>query len=134
MSHSTANGLELMSIFISAMNQHYSVALLLEPSFRGMPGEALLQPLLDLYESRRCANILRVVCPFLRSLGRTVRLTNVFDAHNICLVRGSNISKLRVSFRYGDIFSVSEFDISDLSSVLFDLSTGKKVSILFASL
>ena len=90
---------------------------------------ALLQPLLDRYQPQCSWDIRRAVCPFLWSLGRTIRLTNVFDTHNMCLVRGSNISKLRVSFRYGDIISIREFDISNLRSVLFDLSTGKKVSI-----
>ena len=134
MSQSTANGFELMGIFISAMDQHYGAALISNPSLSGMPGEALLQPLLDRYHPLCSRDFRRAVCPFLRSLGRTISLTNVFDTHNLCLVRGSNISKLRVSFRYGDIFSIREFDLSDLSSVLFDLSTGKKVSIFFASL
>ena len=127
MTQATADGFELMAMFWSVMNQHYCAALTVDPMLSGKPGEALLQQLVDLYQSQRNENIRRAVCPFLRSLSCRVRHTNIFDAHSLCLVRGSTISKLRVSFRYGDIFLMNEFDSSDLKSIVFDLSTGKKV-------
>lgn len=65
MTQSTINGFALMCIFKLAMDQHYSAALLLDPSLSGKPGEAVLQHLLDLYGFKYNENIRRVVCPFL---------------------------------------------------------------------
>jgi hypothetical protein len=70
MSQSSANGFELMGIFISAIDQHYGAALLSDPSLSGMPGEALLQAMLDRYQPQCSSDIRRAVCRFLRSMGR----------------------------------------------------------------
>ena len=45
-------------------------------------------------------------------------------------MRGSNASKLKLSFVYGDCITMSEFDIADLRSIVTDVATGSKVRIV----
>ena len=52
----------------------------------------------------------------------------MLSSHFISFARGRDLSKLRVCYRCGDSFSMDEFDLPDLKSVVFNISTGAKVS------
>jgi hypothetical protein len=42
-------------------------------------------------------------------------------------MRGSNVSKLQLSFPFGNTFTMSEFDVADLKSIVFDVADLKSI-------
>ena len=122
----TINGVELLLIFKACLDLQFEKSIVESPLSINRPGETKLIQLLELYDGPHQSDILRLVGPFMRQLKR--RHEVVLSSHFISFARGSDVSKLRVCHRCGDTFSMDEFDLPDLKSVVFNISTGAKVS------
>ena len=125
----TINGMELLLIFKACLDLQFEKSIVKSPSSINKPGETKLILMLELYDGPHKIGILKLVGPFMRQLKR--RHEAVLNSHFISFARGSDLSKLRVCYRCGDSFSIDEFDLPDLKSVVFDISTGAKVSPVF---
>jgi hypothetical protein len=121
----TVDGLELLLFFKTSLDQYCWINLQLDTSLKGKPGVVNLVELLKYYDAPIDSQICRLVIPFIRSLKQ--RHSNVLSFHKLLFVRGSNVSKLQLSFQYGNTFNMSEFDVADLKSIVFDVATGSKV-------
>ena len=122
----TINGMELLLIFKACLELQFEKSIVESPLSINRPGETKLILMLELYNGPQHFDILKLVGPFMRQLKR--RHEAVLSSHFISFARGRDLSKLRVCYRCGDSFSMDEFDLPDLKSVVFNISTGAKVS------
>ena len=128
MSSDTVDGVELLSIFKACLDLKFHDSVSESPTSINRINECLLTEVLQLHTGPQSEAVLMLVGPFLRSLKNRHEL--VLSSHRISFARGSNASKLRVSFEIGNSFRVDEFDIEYLTSIVLDISTGKKKLIL----
>ena len=120
------DGTVLLRTFKVCLDLQFEKSIVESPSSIGRPGETKLVSMLDLYDGPHQSEILRLVGPFMRSLKKRHQV--VLNSHNIYFARGSDATKLRVCYRCGESFSLNEFDLADLKSILYTIPTGAKVS------
>ena len=125
MSSVTVDGVELLSIFKACLDLKINESVSKSPSSINRIDECLLTEMLRLHTGPQPKSVLMLVGPFMRSLKNRHEL--VLSSHRISFVRGSDVSKLRVSFEIGNSFSVEEFDVAYLTSIVLDISTGKRI-------
>jgi hypothetical protein len=125
MDKTTVDGFELLLYFKTALDRHCSFALQWDTSSKGKPGVVSLVDLFKYNDGPHDAKVCRLVIPFVRSLKQ--RHSNVLSFHHLLYMRGSNVQKLKLSFKYGDTFTMSKFDTADLKAIVFDVATGSKV-------
>ena len=124
----TIDGIELLRIFKTCLDLQFEKSIVESPSSIGRPGETKQLSMLDLYDGSHQSEILRLVGSFMRSLKKRHQV--VLSSHNISFVRGSDLSKLRVCYRYGQSFLIDEYDLADLKTVEYTISTGAKVRLV----
>ena len=95
----TIGGVELLRIFKTCLDLQFEKLIVESPLSIGRPGETKLISMLDLYNGPHQSEILRLVGSFMRSLRKMHQ--GVLSSHCISFARGSDLSKLRVSYRCG---------------------------------
>ena len=127
MSSDTVDGVELLSIFKACLDLKFDDSVRKSLSSINRIDECLLTEMLRLHTGPQPEAVLMLVGPFMRSLKNRHEL--VLSSHKISFVRGCDASKLRVSFEIGNSFSIEEFDAAYLTSIVLDISTGKRINM-----
>ena len=78
--------------------------------FRGKPGESFLSEIIYPDGEMSCQKVHHIV-DILRKLCRRQAINNILSSHGITFVRST---KLYVTYRFGDSFSLAEFSPYDL--------------------
>lgn len=125
MSTDTVDGVELLSIFKACLDLKFDDSVSKLPTSINRIDECSLIEMLRLHTGPQPQAILMLVGPFMRSLKNRHEL--VLSSHRISFIRGCDTSKLRVSFEIGNSFSIEEFDVAYLTSIVLDISTGKRI-------
>ena len=100
----------MLTIFKDSLNLFFLVELEKNESFRGKVGESVLSAIINPDGEMSCQEVHHIV-DILRKLCRRQAVNNILSSHGITFVRST---KLYVTYRFGDSFSLAEFSPYDL--------------------